>query len=132
MCDINKLNAAQTVAVYLQIRDRKAALEAKHKEELRPYNDALGKLEEHAVELLKDAGVDSMRTVSGTVYSSERLSVSVADRELFMDHIKSKGAYELLDVRPNKSAVKEYMVTHQDVPPGVTARTMVTANFRRA
>lgn len=132
MCDINKLNAAQTIAVYLQIRDRKAAMEAKHKDELRPFNDALDKLEAHAVELLKGAGVESMKTEAGTVYSSEKFSVSVADRELFMDHIKSHGAYELLDVRPNKTAVREYMAEHQDVPPGVSTRTVVSANFRRA
>ena len=73
-----------------------------------------------------------MKTSVGTAYRSERTSVTVADKSAFMDYIESNKAFDLLDVRANKTAVEGFMAENQDVPPGVNIRREVAVNFRRA
>lgn len=132
MCDISKLSPAQIVDSYIKIRDKKKALEAEQKEALKPYNDALEQLEARALEILNQSGVESMKTSAGTVYLSTRTSATIADRSAFMQYIEANGAFELLDVRANKTAVEEYLAEHQDLPPGVSVKAVSAANFRRS
>ena len=56
----------------------------------------------------------------------------MADKSAFMDYVKDNGAYDLLDVRANKTAVEDFLSQHQDTPPGVVIRREVTVGFRRA
>lgn len=120
------------VRAYVTIRDNVAEIKARQKAELEPYAQALTKLEGQMMTILVDAGVDSMKTPAGTAYRSEKTSVTIADKSAFMDYIQSNGAFDLLDVRANKTAVEGYMAEHQDVPPGVNIRREASVNFRRA
>lgn len=120
------------VRAYVSIRDSVAEIKARQKAELDPYAQALAKLESQMMTILVDAGVDSMKTPAGTAYRSEKTSVTVADKSAFMDYIQSNGAFDLLDVRANKTAVEGFMAEHQDVPPGVNIRREASVNFRRA
>ena len=117
---------------YVSIRDSVAEIKARQKAELDPYAQALAKLESQMMTILVDAGVDSMKTPAGTAYRSEKTSVTVADKSAFMDYIQSNGAFDLLDVRANNTAVEGFMAEHQDVPPGVNIRREASVNFRRA
>ena len=120
------------VRAYVSIRDSVAEIKARQKAELEPYAQALAKLEGQMMTILVDAGVDSMKTPAGTAYRSEKTSVTIADKSAFMDYIQSNGAFDLLDVRANKTAVEGYMAEHQDLPPGVNIRREASVNFRRA
>ncbi len=123
--------ADQIIAAYIKIRDQIAEKEAAHKEAMKPYKSALEQLESQVLQMLDEAGVDSIKTKEGTAYKSEKTSVTVADRSVFMDYIRDNMAFDLLDVRPNKSAVEIFLQEHQDVPPGVNLRRVVSCNFRR-
>lgn len=125
------MKADSIIAAYIKVRDQVAKLEAQHKAAVAPYKEALAKLETAALELMAAAGVDSMKTAAGTAYQTVRTSVTVADRSAFMDYVKSTQAFDLLDVRPNKTAVEAFLQEHQDVPPGVNVRRAVACNFRR-
>mgnify|MGYP000386197607 FL=1 len=120
------------VGAYIKVRDEVAQIKASHKAQLEPYTQALDKLEAQMLQGLSDAGVESMKTSVGTAYRSERTSVTVADKSAFMDYIESNKAFDLLDVRANKTAVEGFMAENQDVPPGVNIRREVAVNFRRA
>lgn len=125
-------NVESIVSAYIKVRDEVAQIKASHKAQLEPYTQALDKLESQMLQILSDAGVESMKTAAGTAYRSEKASVTVADKSAFMDFIESNKAFDLLDVRANKTAVEGFMAEHQDVPPGVNIRREVTVNFRRA
>ncbi len=127
MNDVNAL-----VAAYIKLRDQKAELKAKQAEEMKVYDDALAKLEAQAKSILADSGVESIKCSSGTVYSSVATSATVADKSVFMDYIREHEAYDLLDVRANKTAVQDFVTEHEDVPPGVTIRREIRVGFRRA
>ncbi len=125
-------NVETIVAAYIQVRDQKAELKAKQAEEMKRFDEALDKLEGMALAALQQAGAESLRTSAGTVYQSTRTSATVADKSAFMDYVKDNGAYDLLDVRANKTAVEDFLSQHQDTPPGVVIRREVTVGFRRA
>ena len=126
------MNVEAIVVAYIKVRDEVAQIKASHKAQLEPYTQALDKLEAQMLQVLSDAGVESMKTSVGTAYRSERTSVTVADKSAFMDYIESNKAFDLLDVRANKTAVEGFMAENQDVPPGVNIRREVAVNFRRA
>lgn len=126
------MNVEAIVGAYIKVRDEVAQIRASHKAQLEPYAQALDKLEAQMLQVLSDAGVESMKTSVGTAYRSERTSVTVADKSAFMDYIESNKAFDLLDVRANKTAVEGFMAENQDVPPGVNIRREVVVNFRRA
>ena len=126
------MNVEAIVGAYIKVRDEVAQIKANHKAQLEPYTQALDKLEAQMLQVLSDAGVESMKTSAGTAYRSERTSVTVADKSAFMDYIESNRAFDLLDVRANKTAVEGFMAENQDVPPGVNIRREVAVNFRRA
>lgn len=132
MCDLTKLSTDQLIGAYIKTRDAKKALEAEQKEALRPYNEALEKLESRMLAVLQEQGVESMRSKYGTCYQTTRRSVRTADREAFMDYVKANQAFDLLDVRPNKTAVEEFVADHGDLPPGISSETMMAVGFRRA
>lgn len=120
------------VAAYVRLRDQKAELKAQQAEALKPYDEALAKLEAEALRILSDTGVESMKTSAGTVYQSVAMSVTVQDKSAFMDYIKEHQAFDLLDVRANKTAVQDFVTENQDTPPGVVIRREMKVGFRRA
>lgn len=125
-------NLEQVVGAYVKLRDKKAELKAEQAKALAPYDEALDKLEKQVLEELNKMGVDSVKTASGTAYKSIRSSASVADKSAFMDYVRENGAFDLLDIKANKTAVEEFISEHQDCPPGVTVRREQVVGFRRA
>ena len=128
----NAVKVDDVVRAYITIRDQIAQIKARQKAELQPYNEALEKLELQVLQMLTDAGVESMKTSAGTAYTSTRTSVTVADKSAFMDYVTSNNAFELLDIRANKTAVDGFLEENQDLPPGVNVRRELAVNFRRA
>nr|DAE97287.1 MAG TPA: hypothetical protein [Caudoviricetes sp.] len=120
------------VAAYVRLRDQKAELKAQQAEVMKPYDEALAKLEAEALQILSDTGVESMKTSAGTVYKSVATSATVQDKSAFMDYIKEHQAFDLLDVRANKTAVQDFVTENQDTPPGVVIRREMKVGFRRA
>lgn len=120
------------VAAYVRLRDQKAELKAQQAEAMKPYDEALAKLEAEALQILSDTGVESMKTSAGTVYKSVATSATVQDKSAFMDYIREHQAFDLLDVRVNKTAVQDFVTENQDTPPGVVIRREMKVGFRRA
>ena len=121
------------VAAYVRLRDQKAELKAQQAEVMKPYDEALAKLEAEALQILSDTGVESMKTSAGPVYKSVvATSATVQDKSAFMDYIREHLAFDLLDVRANKTAVQDFVTENQDTPPGVVIRREMKVGFRRA
>lgn len=124
--------ADQIISAYIRVRDMKAELKAKHSKELAPYDEALFKLECRAMELLNSQGSESVRTSAGTMYKSTRTSVTVADKSAFLDYVKENMAFDLLDIKANKTAVEDFISANQDIPPGTNVRREDVVGFRRS
>ena len=126
------MKADEIIKSYIATRDAIADMEAAHKESLKPLKAQLAQLEQDMLGILAQSGSESMRTKEGTAYVSEKVSVSCADKSAFLDFIRMNEAFDLLDIRPNKTAVQDFLIENQELPPGVNVRRETACNFRRA
>lgn len=126
------MNTKELIAKYLEIRDKRDALKAEHAKEIKRFNDALAKVEEHFLKHFNEAGEESTKTAAGTAYRTVRTSAKVADRDAFLAFVMESGDLNFLENRVNKTAVEEYMKEHDTLPPGVDVTRAVTVNIRRS
>lgn len=119
------------VAAYIKLRDSKEQLARKHKDELAPITEQMARLESWLQKHLLDAGVESMKTRAGTAFLQTATSATVRDWAATLDWIKDRDEWSFLEARVNKSAVKDYMESTGDVPPGIDFKSNVVTRVRR-
>ncbi len=133
MPKMNPDNIGIYAGKYIRLRDKIKAIEEADKDRLAPLKNMLVALNGMFVEYTQSSGQDSF-TVNGvgTVYRTEKKSVTIEDAEAFKRHVIGSEAYDLLDWKANSTAVKDFLEEHQALPPGVKYTTMVTVGVRRA
>ena len=125
------MKLSEAVELYISLRDKKSEIAAARKAEEAAIQAKMDKLEVQLMGALDKLGSEGMRTPAGTAYISNRTSATVGDKDAFMRHVKQHQAFDLMDVRVNKTAVDAYAAEHGDVPPGVNYRTERTVSIRR-
>jgi hypothetical protein len=125
------MKMSEAVELYISLRDKKAEISRQRKEEEAAVQVKMDKLEAHLMVALDKLGGEGMRTAAGTAYISTRTSATVGDKDAFMNHVKAHQAFDLMDVRANKTGVDAYIAENGDVPPGVNYRTERTVSIRR-
>ena len=125
------MKISEVLEIYVQTRDKKAEMEAAHKEAFKSINAKIGKIEAALLEVMNETGIDSIKTALGTAYKSTRNSATVADKEAFWDFVVANNEYGLVDKRVSKTAVEQYLEQHQQLPAGINWRVETTINFRR-
>ena len=120
------------VAQYVQVRDAIAAQKKLDEEKLKPLVDLQNLLTGWLQDFMDKAGADSVKTSSGTCYSSSRYTASLADPEIFMSYVIKAQDFDLLDRKANVTAVKAYVAEHNQLPPGVNLNAIKTVGVRRA
>jgi len=116
---------------YVALRQRKADLEAKVKEEVADIRVMLGKLEGWIQARAEQEGVTSFKTPHGTAFLTTTDYAQVADWDATLAFIKDTENFHMLDKRVSKVAVREYMEETGEVPPGVTYGTRLGVNVRK-
>jgi phage host-nuclease inhibitor protein Gam len=116
------------VAGVLERKARLVEIEAEYKGRVAPIKEEIEKLEAALMKLMNEAGVQSVKTKAGTAYFSNVSSVRVVDWPVTLDFIVSNGAWDLLERRVNKTALKEL----EDGVPGVAIETIRKVNVRRS
>ena len=104
------------------LRDKKEEIAKRQKDELRPYNDALEKIEAALLNYVNQSGSDSCKTTAGTAFTSTRTSDTVADSDVFFGWVFERNAIDMLDSRCNKTAVEQYLDSTGELPPGINRR----------
>ncbi len=123
--------AAQLTETFIKLRDRKKALEAKHKDELRPIVDAMDQLEIMAMQHLQGNQMTSMATESGTVYLVTRRNYKIENREEFRAWCEANGRTDFFEARPAKGTIDEYVEAGNALPPGLGTTADIAAQFRK-
>lgn len=122
----------EVVKKYVEIRDDIARKKAAYEADVKPQQEALEKIESYLLAKANEQGVESFKTQFGTAYTSKRVSVTIADREVFKSFCETTGDWGLADIRASKKAVEQYVEANQDVPPGINMVTERTLNVRRS
>jgi len=126
------MKLSEAVSIYIKMRDKKAQMKAEFDASIAPLNEKMEKLEAKLLDVFNKTGMDSVKTEFGTAYTTTRVTASVADREIFMTHVKENDDWALLEVRASKTAVEQYRDTNNDLPPGVSMREERVVNIRRS
>lgn len=125
-------SAGDVIAAFLKLRRQKEEIAARHKEEMAPINDKMGKLETYMLNLLNQAGVDSMAFKGvGTMFKKNVQSVTVAEWDATLAWIRANEAWEFLERRVSKTVVQEYSEARGEVPPGINVTNDVVVQVRK-
>lgn len=125
------MKMSELVSTYIAIRDRRAVRKAAFTAEDAKDKALAEKIEAVFLKLFTDQGTDSVKTSAGTAYRTTRTSATVADKTVFLEYIMANAAFELLDVRANKTAVNDFKEVNDTLPPGVNWSAEHTVNVRR-
>jgi len=126
------MKLSDAVNLYIKMRDKKAQMKAEFDASVAPLNEKMEKLEAKLLEVFNKTGMDSVKTEFGTAYTTTRVTASVADRDIFMTHVRENDDWALLEVRASKSAVEQYRENNNDLPPGISMREERVVNVRRS
>jgi hypothetical protein len=127
------MKMSELVAKYIELREKKAQHKAEYEMKIAKLDDVMAKIEVKLLEVFDQTGMDSVKTEFGTAYTSTRNTASVADREAFMDFVKTKDEWPLLEVRASKTAVEQFRDSNDgELPPGINWRSERVVNIRRS
>jgi len=127
------MKISEAVEIYVKLRDKKAQLKAEYQDAVAPIQEKMDKLEQKFLEMMNTTGVDSIKTTSGTAYTSVKTSASVADKDVFFNYVKDNNEWALMEVRASSTAVKQFVEANEgEIPPGINLNTERTVNVRRS
>lgn len=126
------MTVAELTKLYIQLRDRRAQRKAAYVESDESDKQKQEKIEAILLKRFQDEGVDSSKTEFGTAYKSVKTSVSVADRDSYLEWVAANENWAFLDVKANKTAVDAYKEEYNDLPPGLNWREEIAINVRRS
>lgn len=121
-------NIDAIVAHYVSLRDQKAEIEARQREELAPINRDMELIEKALLKLMQAQGVESVRTPSGTPYIAKHTSCKVQDWDALLSYIRENDEWDLLERRVSKTA----FLAGDAKAPGVFVTDTLAVNVRRS
>jgi hypothetical protein len=121
----------QVVAAYMKLRDKKKAIEAEADSKVQEIVQKMEKFETWIREKAAEQGVTSFKTNAGTAFLTTVDFANVADWDAVLSFIKTNEAYDMLERRISKTAVRSYIEAHKEVPAGVNYGTKLSVNVRK-
>ena len=122
----------QVVETYLKLRRKKEAVENETKDRVAELKAKRTKLESWLMQKADEDGVTSFKTTAGTAFVTTTDFANVADWDAVLTFIKENDAFDMLEKRVSKTAVRAHMDETGDVPPGITYGSKIGINVRKA
>ncbi len=125
------VNVDDVVATYMKLRSQKESIEAEVKDRVSVIKAKMEKLEAWIKEQADAQGVTSFKTKHGTAFLTTTDYANVADWDAVLDFIRTQEAFDMLEKRISKIAVRGYIEANKAVPPGVNYGTKLEINIRK-
>jgi hypothetical protein len=117
---------------YVKIREKRAELSSKYKEEDENLVSQLDKIKKALLDYCKEHGVESVRTNAGLVYKSTRSRYWTSDWESMYKFVLKHEVPEFFDKRLNQTNVKQFLEENPDIlPEGLNVDSEFTISVRR-
>lgn len=126
------MNYEQAADRYMKVRKELDALEKEHKERRAAIKEKQIALENWFTAKAQEDGLSTVKTNAGTAYWSTHHSATVAAREDLFNFCKENEAWDLLEARASKTAVRSYIEATGETPPGVNYKSVSVFNFRKS
>lgn len=124
-------NIGDVIRTYMKLRSQKAALEAEVKEQVSELKAKMEKLEAFLKSQMDAQGLTSFKSDYGTAFLTTVDYANVADWDAVLGFIRENDAYDMLEKRVSKTAVRGYIDSTKSVPPGVNYGTKLEVNIRK-
>lgn len=127
------MTADTVIESYVKTRNQISELE-KQISELKAFQQ---KKEEWLLNKLTEDKAESIKTEHGTVYTTIFESVTVGDKDAFLNHVKDNDYYNLLEIRAAKSEILHLMGDRENgsrphmPPPGVQYTAIKKVGVRK-
>ena len=125
------INVDQVIAAYMTLRSKKDAIEGEVKTKVDDIKAKMEKLESWIKTQADAQGVTSFKTKHGTAFLTTTDYANVGDWDAVLEFIKTNDAFEMLEKRVSKTAVRNYVENDKFVPPGVNYGTKLEVNVRK-
>lgn len=125
------INVDQVIAAYMTLRSKKDAIEGEVKTKVADIKAKMEKLESWIKTQADAQGVTSFKTKHGTAFLTTTDYANVGDWDAVLEFIKTNDAFEMLEKRVSKTAVRNYVENDKFVPPGVNYGTKLEVNVRK-
>lgn len=120
------------ITEFIRLRDQLSEEKAKFKQVEDQIKTRQAQISGELQQVMGQLGVGSLKTPSGTAYLTEKVSVLTSDKDAFLEYIKEHNDWELLDVRGSKSAIQEYILEKNTLPPGIELSRFQDVGIRRS
>ena len=121
------------IGMYLKLRRKKEAIESEVTDKVSGIKEKMSKIEAWIQRKADKDGVTSFSAKGvGTAFLTKTDYASVDDWDATLKYVKEHEAYELLERRVAKKAVREIIEERGQVPSGITYGTRVSVNIRKA
>lgn len=128
---INVPNVGDVIRTYMKLRDQKAAIEGEVKERIADLKGKMEKLEAYLKTQMDAQGLTSFKSDYGTAFLTTTDYANVADWDAVLTFVRDNEAYDMLEKRVSKIAVRGYIESNKAVPPGITYGTKLEVNIRK-
>lgn len=115
---------------YLEFRAEVERVEGEAKRKVAELKKVMADLEAWITLKAQEEGLEKVPTPYGTAYWSTHHSASVAAPTVFKDFVINNGAWDLIETRASKTAVKAYIEANGTPPPGVNFSSVKVFNLR--
>lgn len=121
------------ISKYLELRTEVEAIEAETKARTAEIKGKMATLEAWITSKAQEQGLDTIPVKGvGTAMWTTHYSATVAARDALFGFVKEHNAFDLLENRVNKTAVRAYIDAHGEPPPGVNFSSVRTFSVRKA
>lgn len=125
--DVSKLARA-----YVKLRDTRSERKKEFDEGDAVFKGHMETIEAAMLKMLNDGHMDSIKTEAGTFYRQEDIIPQGSDWAAFYDFVRREDAFDFLEKRITKNAVKQYMEQNDGaLPPGVSVFRKFVVRVRR-
>lgn len=127
-----KVSVEKLTRTYIKIRDRRAQLSAKFKEEDEGLKAQQDKVKRALLDYCKEQDVESVRTSAGLFYRSVKKRYWTSDWESMHKFILEHEVPEFLDKRLNQTNVKQFLEENPELlPPGLNVDSEYAISVRK-
>lgn len=124
-------NIGDVIRTYMKLRDQKTTIEAEVKERVSDLKTKMEKLEAYLKTQMDAQGLTSFKSDFGTAFLTTTDYANVADWDAVLNFIRDNEAFDMLEKRVSKLAVRGYIDANKAVPPGITYGTKLEVNIRK-
>jgi hypothetical protein len=126
-----ELKVGDVIATYLTLRNQKEALVQAVKAKTVEIDAKMTKIEAWIKQQADAQGVTSFKSEHGTAFLTTVDYANVADWDATLRFIRESEAFDMLEKRVSKTAVRAYIDQTKSVPPGVNYGTKLEVNIRK-